>query len=42
VREDYELDIPPNKVPRLLDVGLYTRDAAGAFHNLGVVNLPLK
>jgi len=41
VREDYELDIPPNKTPRLLDVGLYTRDAAGAFHNLGVVSLPL-
>jgi hypothetical protein len=41
VREDYELDIPPNKVPRLLDVGLYTRDADGAFHNLGVVSLRL-
>ena len=42
VREDYELGIPPGKTPRLLDVGLYTRDASGAFHNLGVVNLPLK
>jgi len=42
VREDYELDIPPGKTLRLLDVGLYTRDASGAFHNLGVVNLPLK
>ena len=41
VREDYELVVPPDKTPRLLDVGLYTRDAAGAFHNLGVVSLPL-
>jgi len=41
VREDYELVAPPGKTPRLLDVGLYTRDADGAFHNLGVVNLRL-
>jgi hypothetical protein len=41
VREDYELVVPPGKTPRLLDVGLYTRDAEGAFHNLGVVNVPL-
>jgi hypothetical protein len=41
VREDYELVVPPGKTPRLLDVGLYTRDADGAFHNLGVVNLRL-
>lgn len=41
VREDYRLDVPPGKTPRLLAVGMYTRDAAGAFHNLGVVNLRL-
>jgi hypothetical protein len=41
VREDYELVVPPGETPRLLDVGLYTRDADGAFHNLGVVNLRL-
>ena len=41
VREDYRLDVPPGKTPRLLAVGMYTRDAAGAFHNLGVVNLPV-
>jgi len=41
VREDYELVVPLGKTPRLLDVGLYTRDADGAFHNLGVVNVPL-
>jgi hypothetical protein len=41
VREDYELVVPPGKTPRLLVIGLYTRDAAGAFHNLGVVNVPL-
>jgi hypothetical protein len=41
VREDYRLDVPPGKTLRLLAVGMYTRDAAGAFHNLGVVNLRL-
>lgn len=41
VREDYELHVPAGKTPRLLVVGMYTRDAAGAFHNLGVVNLEL-
>ena len=41
VREDYELLVPPGKTPRLLEVGLYTRDAAGAFHNLGVASLRL-
>ncbi len=41
VREDYELVVLPGKTSRLLDVGLYTRDADGAFHNLGVVNLRL-
>jgi hypothetical protein len=41
VREDYRLDVPPGKTPRLLAAGMYTRDAAGAFHNLGVVNLRL-
>jgi len=41
VREDYELVVPPGKIPHLLEVGLYTRDADGAFHNLGVVNLRL-
>jgi hypothetical protein len=41
VREDYRLDVPAGKTPRLLAVGMYTRDAAGAFHNLGVVNLRL-
>jgi len=41
VREDYDLSVPPGKTPRLLAVGLYTRDAAGAFHNLGVVTLPM-
>lgn len=39
VREDYQLVAPPGKTPKLISVGLYTRDAAGAFHNLGVVNL---
>ncbi len=41
VREDYSLDVPPGKTPRLLVVGMYTRDASGAFHNLGVVNVPV-
>ena len=41
VREDYSLDVPPGKTPTLLSVGMYTRDAAGAFHNLGVVDLPV-
>lgn len=41
VREDYSLTVPPSKTPRLLAVGMYTRDASGAFHNLGVVNIPL-
>ena len=40
VREDYELTVPPGKTPKLISVGMYTRDAAGAFHDLGVVNLP--
>jgi len=39
VREDYQLTVPPGKTPRLISVGMYTRDAAGAFRNLGVVNL---
>jgi len=42
VRDDYRIEVPPGKTPRLLAVGMYTRDAAGAFHNLGVVNLPLE
>jgi hypothetical protein len=41
VREDYELTVPPDKTPKLISVGMYTRDAAGAFHNLSVVNTPL-
>ena len=41
VREDYKLAVPPGKTPKLLSIGMYTRDAAGAFHNLGVVNIPL-
>jgi hypothetical protein len=41
VREDYALTVPPGKVLKLLSIGMYTRDAAGAFHNLGVVNIPL-
>jgi hypothetical protein len=41
VREDYELAVPPGKTPRLISVGMYTRDAAGAFHNLSVMNIPL-
>jgi hypothetical protein len=41
VREDYELTIPPGKTPTLISVGMYTRDAAGVFRNLGVVNIPL-
>jgi hypothetical protein len=42
VREDYGLDIPPGRTPRLLAVGMYTQDASGTFHNLGVVNLNLE
>ncbi len=42
VREDYELTVLPGKIPMLLSIGMYTRDAAGAFHNLGVVNIPLR
>lgn len=42
VREDYQLAVPPGKTPRSLAVGMYTRDASGAFRNLGVVNVPLK
>ena len=41
VREDYELAMPPGKTPKLLAVGMYTRDAAGTFHDLGVVNISL-
>ncbi len=41
VREDYGLSVPPGKTLRLLAIGLYTRDAAGAFHNLGMVTLPM-
>jgi hypothetical protein len=41
VREDYQLTAPPGKTPKLISVGMYTRDAAGGFHNLGVVNIPL-
>ena len=41
VREDYRLNVPPGKTPRSLVVGMYTRDASGAFHNLGVMNAPL-
>ena len=41
VREDYGLSVPPGKTLRLLAIGLYTRDAAGAFHNLDVVTLPM-
>jgi hypothetical protein len=41
VREDYGLDVLRGKTPRLLSVGMYTRNASGAFHDLGVVNLPL-
>ncbi len=41
VRDDYRLNVPPGKTPRLLAVGMYTRDEAGAFNNLGVVNIPL-
>jgi hypothetical protein len=40
VREDYSLVVPPGKTPRLISIGMYTRDAAGAFHNLSVINLP--
>ncbi len=41
VREDYRLVVPPGKTPRSLAVGMYTQDAAGAFHNLGLVNISL-
>jgi Protein O-mannosyl-transferase TMEM260-like len=41
VREDYGLAVPPGKTPRLVAVGMYTRDNAGAFHNLGIVSLPV-
>jgi hypothetical protein len=41
VREDYQLIVPPGKTPKLISVGMYTRDAAGGFHNLGAVNIPL-
>jgi len=48
VREDYRVDVPPDKTLRLfpagnleLTAGMYTRDASGAFHNLGIVCLPL-
>jgi hypothetical protein len=41
VREDYRVPVPPGKTPRLLAVGMYTQDATGAFHNLGVVNIRL-
>lgn len=41
VREDYELAGPPGLVPRLVAVGLYTRDNTGGFHNLGVAHLRL-
>ena len=42
VREDYRLTIPPGKTPQLLAIGMYTRDTSGAFHNLGVIHVPLK
>jgi len=41
VREDYELGVPLGKTPRLLTVGMYTRDASGAFHNLGMARFSL-
>jgi hypothetical protein len=41
VREDYGLTVPPGKSLRLLAIGLYTREASGAFYNLGVANFPL-
>lgn len=42
VREDYQLDVPPGKTPRLLAVAMYTQDASGVFQNLGIVNLPVE
>ncbi len=41
VREDYGLAIPDGKTLRSALIGMYTRDASGVFHNLGVVNVPL-
>ena len=41
IREDYGIQIPSGAAPRSAAIGLYTRDASGAFHNLGVVNVPL-
>jgi Protein O-mannosyl-transferase TMEM260-like len=39
VRDDYRVDVPPGVTLRLIEVGLYTRDETGAFHNLGVARV---
>jgi hypothetical protein len=39
VRDDYRIQLPPDKAAQLVNVGLYTQDASGAFHNLGVVHI---
>jgi len=39
VREDHALTLPPDRPARLIVVGMYRRDEAGNFINLGSVNL---
>ncbi len=41
VRDDYRIQAPPGKTPRMASVGMYTRDETGGFYNLGAVNIPL-
>lgn len=42
VREDYRLQLPPNKQARSLTAGMYTRLSDGAFQNLGQVVIPVE
>jgi hypothetical protein len=39
VRDDYRIQLPPDKAALLVNVGLYTQDAGGAFHDLGVAHI---
>ena len=35
VRDDYRIDVPPDRSAKIVSVGLYTQDETGAFQNLG-------
>ncbi len=42
VRDDSMIAPPPDKPARIIEVGLYTRDDAGNFHNFGRQVIPLR